>query len=233
MLAQKNIMKNFRISKRETVRDNIMRILLEQVDYILELCENEQEDMHRSIHEIRKSIKRIRAVLRLIREEIGYSSYYRENVFYRDINRTTSDLRTYYVLAQTLEKFSSDLSKKIPAENMEPLIRSMSDKKEKLLSGIISSKGLLKNLSSEFRKARTRIPDLPIEHNGFEVFRGGVSRMYRQGRDYLITAKKKPDMHLLHDMRKRMKYLWYHMEILKPIYPGTLKAYANSLEHIF
>ncbi|MCK4751050.1 MAG: CHAD domain-containing protein, partial [Bacteroidales bacterium] len=80
-------MNGFSISKRETVKENIDRILLEQVDYILGHCEGEQEDMHKSIHEIRKSIKRIRAVLRLIREEIGYSTYYRENVFYRDISR--------------------------------------------------------------------------------------------------------------------------------------------------
>ena len=103
MKVQQNIMKGFRISKRENVRDNINRILSEQIDYILEQSEKGEDEIHKSIHEIRKSIKRIRAVLRLIREEIGYSTYHRENVFYRDINRETSDLRTYNVLTLTLE----------------------------------------------------------------------------------------------------------------------------------
>ena len=47
-----------------------------------------------------------------------------------------------------------------------------------------------------------------------------------------MSAKEKSDSHQLHDMRKRMKYLWYHIEILRPIYPGPLKAFANSLENI-
>ena len=56
--------------------------------------------------------------------------------------------------------------------------------------------------------------------------------MYRQGIKYLEASQKDQDMHMLHDMRKRMKYLWYQIEILKPIYPGLLKAFASSLESI-
>ena len=129
-------MKGFRISKRENIKENINRILYEQIDYILDHCKSKPEDMHVSIHEIRKSIKRIRAVLRLIRDEIGYSSYNRENVFYRDINRGTSELRTLNVLAFTLNGLSSDLSGKIPAKEMEPLIGSIRAKRERLLSRI-------------------------------------------------------------------------------------------------
>jgi CHAD domain-containing protein len=232
MEVQQNIMRGFRILKRENTRDNIIRILFEQIDYILEQSEKGEDEFHKSIHEIRKSIKRIRAVLRLIREEVGYSTYHRENVFYRDINRETSDLRTYNVLTLTLEELSSHLSAKIPAEDIEPLSRSIRDERDKLQSRLLSRENLLKNLSNEFREARKRIPDLPIEHEGFDVFYGGLFRIYRQGKSYLKSSIKKTDSHHLHDMRKRMKYLWYHVEILRPIYPGPLRAYANSLENI-
>ena len=45
------------------------------------------EDVHKAIHETRRTIKRIRAILRLIRDETGYNIYYRENRFYRNISR--------------------------------------------------------------------------------------------------------------------------------------------------
>lgn len=225
-------MKGFSISKRGNVKENINRILLGQIDYSLKHCTGDQKDVHKSIHEIRKSIKRIRAVLRLIREEIGYSSYYRENVFYRNINRSTSDFRTYDVLVLTLEMLRSDLSKTIPGETFEPLIESVREQREKMLSGMLSADGVLHDLSENFLQAKERISDLPIEHDNFEVFAGGLHRMYQQGRDYLSTARKNPEAHHLHDMRKRMKYLWHQIEILRPVYPGPLKAYADSLENI-
>jgi len=232
MEVQRNIMKGFRISKRESVKENINRILLEQIDYILKHCKNEPEDMHISIHEIRKSIKRIRAILRLIREEIGYSSYYRENVFYRDIGRSISDLRTYNVLVLMLEDLKNNLDGSITTEALEPLIESVGMQREKLLFGILSDKRILYDLSVKFAEARSRIAELPIEKDSFEVFSGGIYRMYRQGKDLFLSVRKDPSMHQLHDLRKRMKYLWYQIEIIRPIYPGPLKAYASSLENI-
>lgn len=232
MEQQVDIMKGFRISKRESVSGNIRRILLEQIDYIIAHCESEQENIHKSIHEIRKSIKRIRAVLRMVREEIGYSSYYRENVFYRDRNRGTSDLRTYNVLVLTLEEVMKNLGGKVPREELEQLTGPIREKREALLSGVMSDDRMLRQLGKDFRKARKRLEDLPVDNEGFEVFYGGMFRIYRQGKEYLHSVKENPDVHLLHDMRKRMKYLWYQVEILRPIYPATLKAFANSLENI-
>ena len=224
--------KGFSISRRETVKESVNRILLEQIDYILKYCKTDQKDVHRAIHEIRKSIKRIRAVLRLIREEIGYSSYYRENVFYREMNRSVSDIRSYNVLVLSLEKLQSDLSKTIPAETFEPLIVSIRELREKILSRMFYADRILHDLSRNLLEAKKRIPTLSLENESFEVFAGGMRRMYRQSRNYLSKAQENPDTHHLHDMRKRMKYLWYHLEILNPIYPASLKVHADSLENI-
>lgn len=225
-------MKGFRISEQETVKETIHRILNEQVDGILENCENKQGDIHKSIHEIRKSIKRIRAILRLIRDEVGYSTYYRENAFYRDINRFTSDLRTWNVLIISLENLQTELSENLDPEITAPLIAGINLKREEMLAEILSPEQELKDLSQQFIQGRTRIPNLPIHTNSFEALSGGLERMYRQGRKYLRKSRKNPDLHLLHDMRKRMKYLWYQVEILKPLYPGLLKAFASSLESL-
>ena len=56
--------------------------------------------------------------------------------------------------------------------------------------------------------------------------------MYRQGKKYLQDVRENPSPKQLHDLRKRLKYFWYQVEILKPIFPGPLKAYASTLERI-
>ncbi len=56
--------------------------------------------------------------------------------------------------------------------------------------------------------------------------------MYRQGKRYLRDARKNPSPTQLHNLRKRMKYFWYQVEILQPIFPGPMRAYASTLESI-
>ena len=154
-------MKGFRITNRQSVKENIDRILLEQADYILGMCRTGPEDVHQSVHEIRKSIKRIRAVLRLIRDEIGYSTYYRENVAYRDINRSLSDLRTFNVLILILEKIREKLSPGLNEKPVDRLIGSIRDQREELLAGVYSDEKTYLNIAGKVQEAKARIPDLP------------------------------------------------------------------------
>jgi len=64
----------------------------------------EEEGMEMAVHEIRRTIKRFRAILRLIRDEIGYAAFYRENRFYRELSARLSPMRDEAVLRQTILK---------------------------------------------------------------------------------------------------------------------------------
>lgn len=225
-------MKGFSITNSESIAGNIHRILLEQLDYIKMQSEREQEDVHKAIHEIRKSIKRIRAVLRMIRDEIGYSSYYRENVFYRDLSRKLSEIRNFEVLSGSIRTLQKDLSNTIPADVFISLEEELGRQQEEVTGGPARLNQLLKKTAGEIDNGRERINDFPIKHDDFGALEGGLFRMYRQGRRYLRDARKNPSPAQLHDLRKRMKYFWYQVDILQPIFPGPMKAYASTLETI-
>ena len=225
-------MKGFSISNTESISINIHRILLEQFHYIIMQSEKDQEEIHESIHETRKSMKRIRAVLRMIRDEIGYSSYYRENTFYRDLSRNLSEIRNFEVLSGSIQNLQKDLSNTIPAD-VFALLEGELDRQWNLVAGgpaVLTQ--LLKEIAGKIEIARDRIYDFPIKHNDFRAFEGGLFRMYRQGKKYLQDVRENPTPNQLHDLRKRLKYFWYQVEILQPIFPGPMKAYASTLEKI-
>ncbi len=205
---------------------------MEQIHYIIVQSEKDQEEVHKSIHETRKSMKRIRAFLRMIRDEIGYSSYYRENVFYRDLGRKLSEIRNFEVLSGSIQNLREDLSSSIPAEVFGALEEELDRRQYKVVGGPAALTQLLKDIAAEIEIARERIYDFPISHNDFRAFEGGLLRIYRQGKKYLNDARKNPDPALLHDLRKKMKYFWYQVEILQPIFPGPMEAYAGTLEKI-
>ena len=225
-------MKGFSISKSESVSINIHRILLGQFHCIIQQSEMDQEEVHKSIHETRKSMKRIRAILRMIRDEIGYSTYYRENVFYRDLARQLSDIRNFEVLSESIRDLKNDLSSTISSDVFTSMEEELDRQLNRVVPGQAALYQLLKEVAGKVTVARERIYDFPIRHNDFRAFEGGLSRVYRQGKRYLDQARRKPSPALLHDLRKRMKYFWHQVEILQPIYPGPLKAYAGTLEEI-
>ena len=225
-------MKGFCITNSESIAENIHRILSEQLDDIEIQSDMEGEQIHRAIHEIRKSMKRIRAVLRMIRDETGYSTYYRENIFYRDLSRKLSDIRNFEVLSGSIAALKQDLSTTIPSDVFDALLTEINHQQEEGTGGQARLIQLLKITGREVKTGRERINDLPIRNNDFSVFEGGIYRVYRQGRKYLSNARKHPSPTLLHDLRKKMKYFWYQVEILEPIFPGPMNAYATTLEAI-
>ena len=168
-------MKGFSISNTENI--NIHRILLDQFQSIKMQSEKDQEEIHISIHETRKSMKRIRAVLRMIRDEIGYSSYYRENTFYRDLSRKLSESRNFEVLSGSIRNLKEDLSNTIPPDVFELLEEELGRQRNMVTGGQAGLSLLLREMARKIEISRDRIYDFPVRHNDFRAFEGGLFRM--------------------------------------------------------
>jgi CHAD domain-containing protein len=136
------------------------------------------------------------------------------------------------VLSGTIRALQQDLSNTIPADVFIALQKELDRQQEEVTGGPARLFQLLKETSGEIKTGRERIRDFPLKHDDFRAFEGGVLRIYRQGRRYLRDARKNPSPTQLHDLRKRMKYFWYQVDILQPIFPGPMKAYASTLETI-
>jgi hypothetical protein len=153
-------------------------------------------------------------------------------MFYRDLSRRLSDMRSYSVLIGTAKILKKDLSNTIPGPGIEPLMDFLMVRRDKYIDMLMLEEDIMNHISRELDRARRRIHDLSFKHDDFRTFRGGLLRIYKQGKRYRDLAKTAPSFHNLHDLRKRMKYLWYQMIILRPIFPEMLKAYADTLDNI-
>ena len=97
-------MTRFKLKRKEGIKEGIIRIMLEQINLAFHHAENIKNNTDKRIHEIRKSFKRCRAVLRLIRDEIGYNNYLETNILFRDLGRSLSSYRDSYTYISTLKK---------------------------------------------------------------------------------------------------------------------------------
>ena len=95
---------SFWLEASETISLGIRRILNEIVDQILQEFTEQRKKRDEGVHDARKNCKRVRAVYRLIRDEIGIGIYREENIRFRDTARLLAGARDSLVLVQTLDK---------------------------------------------------------------------------------------------------------------------------------
>ena len=63
---------------------------------------------------------------------------------------------------------------------------------------------------------------------GFDLMRPGLEREYRKGRKALRTVRGDPPAEAVHEWRKRVKDLWYHLRLLHEVWPATMKGAADE-----
>jgi hypothetical protein len=91
----------FRLKLREPLPEGLQRVFCEQIDSALNCCQNPAKQRGVTVHEVRKHLKRLRAVMRLAIGVVGKNCHAEENRCVRNIGRLVSDLRDAQVRLQT------------------------------------------------------------------------------------------------------------------------------------
>ena len=208
-------MRGYRLFDDESLPTGIRRILLELLDSIIELLRNVNANPDEAVHETRKNFKKARAVLRLVRDEIGDEAYFRENICYRDAARMLSAVRDSAVIVESLDALRETFAEELTPDAFIRLRENLVTEHEHLRDQIISVDNAPQTVIDILESARQRLSDLPLEHDDFSAISGGLRRVYRRGIRRMVAARKNPTAERLHDWRKRVKYLWYQMHLLE------------------
>jgi CHAD domain-containing protein len=214
--------KAFRLKQDEAVSDGIRRIARGRIDDAIEALADPREE---TVHEARKDMKKLRALLRLVRGEIGSKVYRRENAFFRDVARELAGVRDADVMLATL----AGLEERYDAE-VGPVRQAVEAHRLRVAGG---SRGRAAEAATAMlREARARVEEWPLERDGFEVVEGGLRRTYRGGRRGWRAALKEPSTENLHEWRKRVKDLWYHCSILEESWKPVMRALGDEAHEL-
>jgi len=221
----------YRLQTDEPLPEGIKRIAIEMANRaIWQLTQQEQKD--KAVHDARKCCKKIRAVLRLVRDEIGQDLYRRENALYRDAARELSNLRSSAVMAETLDELRERFKDDLPPDAFINVRQGLMTKHDRALQDAVESGSLLLQVAEDLTAGRERLTHLPLNTEHFSTLRQGVRRVYRRGRQAMRTSSKNPTTENLHEWRKRVKYLRYQMRILNLLEPVIVHALAEDLDKL-
>jgi CHAD domain-containing protein len=203
----------------EPLAEGLWRVILGQLDLAIELLEGYPGEMgdaaERTVHETRKTLKRLRALLALLRSELGGKRYARENAALRDCARRLAGARDAEVMVGTL----AGLLERHPARLAHsPAIRALRAQllaeRDAAAAHAIEDPRVRREVAGELRAVRARAERWKLHERGFRLIAPGIERLYREGRRSLRTARRRGDAEALHQWRKRVKDLRYVAETL-------------------
>jgi Skp family chaperone for outer membrane proteins len=219
---------NYRLKVNESIAKGVSRVGLEQIG-IAEARLARRSDAAAAIHDTRRCLKRMRALLRLVRPALPESTYKREANRLAGVGRLLASARDQYVMQQTLEKLR-DRFEGLPKRIAKQLNRLMANGARADGSRQISAqrRQALESLQ-QGRLFFTRVENrnLTIEHVA-----AGLERSYKRARRAFHEAYHKPGDEAFHELRKTVQQHWRHMQLLSGGWPEVISARADEAKEV-
>jgi CHAD domain-containing protein len=221
----------YRLLQGEPVGPGIRRVLKAQVDDAVEQLRGEAgNEPPEAIHEARKDMKKIRSALRLVRDAIGDDAWRRENDHYRDVARKLSSHRDAEIQVEALDGLRERFGP--AARERSEALRMQLDAENRAAHDDGTIERTMAGAAAELIACRSTLDDLALDGDGWELIAPGIHRSYRRGRKRLRSVEEEASVTNLHELRKRVKDLWYQLRLIREAdrhMIGNLADHAHDL----
>src|SRR5438270_1950612 len=104
--AERERLRQFALLPGERPAEGLRRVALGQLDLALELLEGEidRDGAARAVHETRKTLKRLRALMRMLRDELPTGEFVAGNAALRDMGRRLAGARDGEAMLAALDQ---------------------------------------------------------------------------------------------------------------------------------
>jgi CHAD domain-containing protein len=234
---------SFRLLGGEPLGAGIKRLSLEAIDEAVAVFYDGEDVFGEAVHTSRKATKRIRALLRLVRSELGEQIYRYENAAMRDTSRLLSEVRTSAVLVNAARDIRDIYAPILASGTFDETVERLTGQRDRIEQRVMEDPDVVPRVVSNLERARQRYGSWPADANARSVYGVGIRHVYRaigpglakthsRGRAEMVSAYRKPSPMAFHQWRKRAKYLKHQMEILTPLWPEVMIGMTLTLDRI-
>ena len=214
------------LDERDDVAAGLRRVVRGQLDKATGgLAAAEGDALADAVHSARKSLKRVRSALRLARDPLGDETYRAENTALRDASRRLSGARDSEVMLGTLDALAERYDEISPGDF--GALRAALGKERTAVHAKLSGDATTGEVLGDLRAARARTASWPLDEIELARLGPGLRRAYRRGRKAQRAAEAEPGDEPLHELRKRVKDLWYMSELVRPAAPKRAQKLAS------
>jgi CHAD domain-containing protein len=216
---------SFQLRADESAAKGVRRVTRKQLEGALERLGAAGPDADEAVHDVRKRLKRLRAVLRLARDGIGDKVYDRENACFRDTARPLSEVRDAQALRDALDGLLKRFAES--EHSFGPVREGLRRRQDEARARVLGDGRAPVKAAAALGEARRRADDWARGFGGWSALGKGLKRLYRAGRRAFRAARGAPTDANLHEWRKQTKYLWHGFQFLQGLRPGVLGPAAD------
>ncbi len=222
-------MRSYCFETMNALPEEVRRVACSELDSALEQLEGAAETFDSSIHNCRKSLKKLRALLRLVRQELGEDIYRQENRYFRDLGRALSAMRDAAVHGRVLDQTLTSAG--LPVEEFSRLRQAFSQRHHEQGQSALHQV-TLEQVEQSLRLARERVARWPLHTAGFKLLSPGLHRSYADGQKCMLQAYAKPSPEAFHDFRKRVKDHFYQLRLIRNLWPAPFDARIEAARYL-
>jgi CHAD domain-containing protein len=216
---------SYRIEKGESLEEAFGRIAAEEMD--LANTQLARRNGGEAIHNARKALKRLRALMRSLRVAFPEKLFRTENKRLAAAGRKISPIRDVHVQLRALDRLRIGRS---PARDR--VQRQLRRRQSSFTRRIPALRATVREM---LRASRQSIAACNLDRATPADLAAGLRRIYKQGRAAGEKARRHPRPELLHEWRKKAKLLVYGLELIEGLEPANLaklNAGVNELTEV-
>ena len=216
-----------------TLKQSVRRIARTLIDCGLEkLAVTDPAERDEAVHDVRKSLKKLRALLRLVRPVTGRRIYQRENACFRESGRPLAEIRDAKILIETLDSVVRDepLSEEerwAVDELRESLVDRLSALHLELRHGDV-----VLTIHGDLAAAWKRVKNWSDVPERWRTIGRGLEATYAAAATARQAASAAGTMESLHEWRKQVRYVHEQLTFVRFLDRFRVKQLGSQADQI-
>jgi len=205
---------SFELKPREQVNHGLRRLIRKELRGARRALDSTHPPTADGIHEARKSLKKVRAIVTLIDADDG-RGVGRARKRLRKIGQTLSRVRDADAMFEIVEKLHRSAPRMLDARSLKALRMWLAGRRSAALA-TAGKKNTWDRVEDDLRALRRKAKGWRQSHQAFGALSRGIEDSFRRGKKALARAKKRRRADDFHRWRKQIKSLWYELRLFEP-----------------
>jgi CHAD domain len=218
----------YRLKLKAHLALEVHRIALEQLEFARTAL-GRHDDRAAAVHDARRSLKRLRAMLRLVRPALGETWFKQSNRQLASLGQRLSRSRDLDVMVVTVSKLENGAGS-LPKGVADRLRRCVARSRRE--ANAAAASGSDRSLASSLRSAEKLFTPERLRRTDFQHIAQGLQQSYGKARRAFQDAYASQTDEAFHNWRKATQAHWRHMQLLARSWPESIGARAAEAKEL-
>ncbi|WP_158284680.1 CHAD domain-containing protein [Oricola cellulosilytica] len=203
----------------------VSRIAARQYHRAIDILYTERGGRPTAIHDARKRFKKLRGLFRLVRDGTP-DLYAGENARLRDAARSLSSARDAAALVETMDRLAGAGRYGDDQPTLYAIRHRLAARRDSVASGEEDLHARISSAIAACEEGIDAVSSLSLRGRNSRIIGKGFGRSYARARRAHVKANASGDPSDWHELRKRVKYHWMHVRLLRALWPGVMRLRA-------